>query len=75
MESYYSKNQKRFQKYYKENREKKVEYQREYSAQKNALYAEMKEKLINCNIVIRAPQKRDTVGITIRRGEFEISWD
>lgn len=75
MDNYYFKNIDKFKNYYAENREKKLEYQKEYSAKKQAIYNEMKEKLINYNIVIRPPTKKEVVGINLRHGEFLISWD
>ncbi len=75
MDNYYFKNIGKFKNYYAENREKKLEYQKEYSAKKQAIYNEMKEKLINYNIVIRPPTKKEVVGINLRHGEFTIDWD
>jgi hypothetical protein len=65
----------RFRKYYQENKEKKVEYQREYTQRKNEMIKEMKEKLINYDIVIRPPRKNDKIGIVVKHGEFIVNWD
>ena len=75
IDSYYMKNLIRFRKYYQENKEKKVEYQREYTQRKNEMIKEMKEKLINYDIVIRPPRKNDKIGIVVKHGEFIVNWD
>jgi hypothetical protein len=74
-ESYYMKNLIRFRKYYQDNKDKKVEYQREYTQKKNEMVQEMKERLINYDIVIRPPRKNDKIGIVVKHGEFIVNWD
>ena len=74
-ESYYMKNLIRFRKYYQDNKDKKVEYQREYTQKKNEMIQEMKERLINYDVVIRPPRKNDKIGIHVKHGEFIVYWD
>lgn len=76
-ETYYSLNKEKFKKYYNDNRIDKIEYQKEYNKKK--YYDEMKNKLINYEIIInnKITKKRSKVDYTLKisHGIFEVNFD